>query len=519
VAAVALWHTAQREIAGLGLTVADGMARFLKDPARLDEVSPEAVFEVRAGVLQDADLRWAEAAESLGGEWLASDPQWRDLDAAWRAWRDSGDRSWRDRYANPPPSPPPVAVVAGILLLHASAQEPVPSWARALVPQMPAERARAVQSRFAELAPSAGVLVPDLERSLSVAELRRAALRVVRASLPRLLEANEPLLLGRDGHLITWHPALGRGSAVRSPSLEPRADSDPLLVVEPLPEAAVAIGPGVGIVTGSVEWEILGTLTAVLAGLVLAFLLGLGLLLRMLRREHAAVAARADFLISVTHELKTPLASIRLLGEMLGDAPPDKRAEYLAMLEGESARLAALVENVLDLGRLERKERAYDKRPQSLAELVRAVVRGFAPVATNSGVDVQLDESGEPAEADVDRDAIAQALLNVLENARRYAAAGGRITVATALGRDGFEIRVRDHGPGIPADERERIFERFRRGRAQRDGSVPGLGIGLHLARTILRDHGGDLRCIPPPDGGRGACFLFTLAVRAGAAT
>ncbi len=490
--------------------MAESEAERLRDPASVDRARPSQLFELRDGTVA-VDVRWIDPPLLPGPELLANDPQWQALDAAWKRWRADGDRSWVDSFSAAPEEESSDAVAAGVVLLHASAGLAPPDWARARVALMLPERAIALAARCAELGEPE--IVPQLQWELRHVAARREALRAVRDVLPQLTVAREVTLLGSTGHAISWFPDLRRGVVQRSPIFA-NTRSDYYVTGIPLPAGAIRIAPGLGITPGAAE-ATLPSITTILAGLVLAFLLGLGLLLRMLRREHAAITARADFLISVTHELKTPLASIRLLGEMLGDAPPEKQAEYLAMLEGESARLAALVENVLDLGRLERKERAYDKRPQSLAELVRAVVRGFAPVATKSGVDVQLDESGEPIEAVVDRNAIAQALLNVLENARRYAAAGGRITVATALGSDGFELRVRDHGPGIPDDERERIFERFRRGRAQRDGSVPGLGIGLHLARTILRDHGGDLRCVPPPDGGLGACFLFTLPVRA----
>jgi signal transduction histidine kinase len=171
----------------------------------------------------------------------------------------------------------------------------------------------------------------------------------------------------------------------------------------------------------------------------------------------------------------------------------------------EAARLRALIANVLDLGRAERGERAWDRRPLDLGALVAEVIAPFRLAARREGIELEAETS--PHEAVADRDAIAQALLNVLDNARKYAALGKRIAVRQRGGR----VEVRDYGPGVPDRERERIFEKLRRGRAQQDGHVPGLGLGLHLAREIARAHGGSLRHEPPRDGGPGSCFVLEL--------
>ena len=110
-----------------------------------------------------------------------------------------------------------------------------------------------------------------------------------------------------------------------------------------------------------------------------------------------------------------------------------------------------------------------------------------------------------------DRDALLQALLNVMENARKYAADGGYLDVHVEADPANLRITIRDHGPGIPEAERGAVFERFRRGTRQQSGSVPGVGLGLYLARTILLHHGGELEARAPDDGGKGACFVFTL--------
>jgi two-component system phosphate regulon sensor histidine kinase PhoR len=195
-----------------------------------------------------------------------------------------------------------------------------------------------------------------------------------------------------------------------------------------------------------------------------------------------------------------------------------ERRAYLGRLSGEAVRLSMLIENVLDLGRLERGERPHDPRPLDVAALVRDVVRLFAPLAERDGVRVELRGCEAPVPADADGGALRQALLNVLDNARKYAGDGKRIEVAVRTDvAGGAVVAVRDFGEGVADDEREAVFERFTRGRRHRHGSVPGVGLGLHLARAIARRHGGELLCVAPPDGERGACFELRLPAAAGA--
>jgi signal transduction histidine kinase len=381
-----------------------------------------------------------------------------------------------------------------VLLLRASAKLPLPDWALGRVRFEEPPRARALLERLVELDPSHGPVAAQLAAELEATVRRRALLRVASAALPRVVAAAETAVVEEGGYFVVYSPARGAGACL------PLAEREALLA-------------SLGLRAAEPGWLQPATFTLLLAALAAMFGLGLWFLLRSLRREAEALRARAEFLTSVTHELKTPLASIRLLAEMLASVEEHKREEYLAMLDAEAARLSALVENVLDLGRVERGERGYDRRRHSLPELVRAVLRSFEPIARRSGLDLQLDEAGGELFAAVDHGAIAQALLNVLENARKYAPGGGKVAVATAREGDRFVLRVRDHGPGVPEAEREAIFERFRRGQAQQDGSVPGLGLGLYLARKILRDHGGEMRCEAPVDGGRGAVFVLELPV------
>jgi signal transduction histidine kinase len=257
--------------------------------------------------------------------------------------------------------------------------------------------------------------------------------------------------------------------------------------------------------TKATQWLPLAT-----AVLVAVFGLAMASQFRASRREADAVRAQADFLTTVTHELKTPLASIRLLADMLAERrAAGREVEYYGMLASETARLSMLIENVLDLGRIERGERIYDLRSLDFAAVVAETAALFAPQAERAGIDLQVQARDGALPVRADRSGLVQALLNVLDNARKY---GGGDRLELRLWRDGgnAHFAVRDFGPGVPADERERIFERFVRGREQAHGSVPGVGIGLYLARAIVQRLGGDLRC-GAPAGGPGAEFTFTL--------
>jgi signal transduction histidine kinase len=135
----------------------------------------------------------------------------------------------------------------------------------------------------------------------------------------------------------------------------------------------------------------------------------------------------------------------------------------------------------------------------------------FTPVLERDGGTVVWEDLCGSTNVAVDRGALAQALVAVLDNARKYGGAPPRVQVTTR--RDGARVAidVRDHGPGVPVAEREHVFARFVRGSAHAHGSTPGVGIGLYLARTIARALRGDLVCGEPLDGGRGARFTFSL--------
>ncbi len=134
----------------------------------------------------------------------------------------------------------------------------------------------------------------------------------------------------------------------------------------------------------------------------------------------------------------------------------------------------------------------------------------FEPIAVQSGMELRA-ATRSAGIVRADRGALLQSLLNVMENARKYAHDGRLIELATAVVGRNCQVTVRDRGPGIPMAERGAIFEQFQRGQLHRDGNVPGVGLGLYLSRVILRSHGGELSVADGPGDAGGTCFRFDL--------
>jgi two-component system, OmpR family, sensor histidine kinase KdpD len=217
---------------------------------------------------------------------------------------------------------------------------------------------------------------------------------------------------------------------------------------------------------------------------------------------------RTALLNSVSHDLRTPLASIKASASSLLDREvrwsDAERDEFLATINTEADRLTRLVHNLLDMSRIE--AGALDARlvECSLAEVVGPVVRR-ARAAARQRVDVDVPDELAPVLADPVR--LDQVLTNLLDNARSYAPASPVQVVARQAGDD-VELRVIDHGPGIPGPERERVFDQFYR--LKGGGRRPeGTGMGLAICRGIVQAHGGTLRVETTP--GRGASFVLTL--------
>ena len=239
------------------------------------------------------------------------------------------------------------------------------------------------------------------------------------------------------------------------------------------------------------------TIAAILL-LVALTLGGAFLMRRAILREREARRVRDDFIANVTHEVRTPLTSVLLHSELLIEQGDDdaKRQEHAAVVQAQGQRLAALVGDMLDFAALERGTRTLESSPVDLAAACRDAVAPYKVLAEREGADVTFVEPDGPAEAMADPAALARILGNLVGNAWKHGRPSrdghpGRLRMLAREDARGGIVEVRDDGPGIPEEERDRVFERFGRGRAaiRKEGS----GIGLSLSKDLAQAMGGDL--------------------------
>lgn len=248
------------------------------------------------------------------------------------------------------------------------------------------------------------------------------------------------------------------------------------------------------------------------AVLMMAILSAGSLLLWQTRRSLREARQRTGFVSSVSHELKTPLTTIRMYAEMLAEgrvADETRRAHYLGVITRESQRLTRLVNNVLDFSRLEQGRKKYQPARIDLADALRQVLDGQADRIREAGLKLELVLPADAAFATADRDALDQAVLNLLDNAVKYGASGGRLAVSLARQGTSWHIVIADAGPGVPASHRDRLFQQFHRVDDSLTAKVPGFGLGLSISRRLIEDQHGTLTHEPAPGGG--ARFIIAL--------
>ncbi|HYE15455.1 MAG TPA: HAMP domain-containing sensor histidine kinase [Pyrinomonadaceae bacterium] len=249
-------------------------------------------------------------------------------------------------------------------------------------------------------------------------------------------------------------------------------------------------------------------MTAVLIG-------GIILALRTASREMRLSQMKADFVSNVSHELRTPLASIRVFGEFmkLGRVrDSEKIREYGEHIETESRRLTQLINNILDFSKIESGRKTYQFERANVEGLVSETLKTCEVRLKQKGFSVVFHGSPRPLSlAVIDRDAIAQALMNLLDNAVKYSehAEKKEVTVRVGQKENLIHISVTDHGVGIAPEEQKKIFEKFYRVSTGLVHDVKGSGLGLALVKHIVEAHRGSVTVESAP--GRGSTFTITL--------
>lgn len=251
-----------------------------------------------------------------------------------------------------------------------------------------------------------------------------------------------------------------------------------------------------------------------IGGAMTVILAGLAFLGYAIRRERRLNELKSEFISNVSHELKTPLSIISMFGEMLAEGrtkSPEQSHEYAEIIWRESVRLGRLIDNVLDFAKIERGMGVYEFCESDIGEVVgRAIELSGRRVQT---ANMQLSEDIEPdlPPVNLDANAFTLAVLNLIDNAIKYAPDGKKIEVTLKREGDRVVLGVRDWGPGIETEEHERIFERFYRAKNIRLKPIRGSGIGLALVQHIARAHHGVATVVSEP--GKGSTFRISLPI------
>jgi signal transduction histidine kinase len=227
---------------------------------------------------------------------------------------------------------------------------------------------------------------------------------------------------------------------------------------------------------------------------------------------------RTSFVTTVTHELKTPLTSIRMYSEMLAggaDHDPEKRNRYLGRIVRESERLTRLINDVLDVAKLERSNKKIDPVSVDLVEVTRETLEGIVDRLRARGFTLTLIEPDKPAQALGDREAIIRILINLLSNAEKYSGDTREITLRVFHDEKKHHclVSVADRGIGIPRSHRKKIFREFHRVDSSLTSERGGTGLGLSIARSLARSLSGDITYMPREslDCLQGSVFTLSL--------
>ncbi len=230
------------------------------------------------------------------------------------------------------------------------------------------------------------------------------------------------------------------------------------------------------------------------------------------RRQLALAQQKTDFVSNVSHELKTPLTSIRMFAELMQNGRAEtagKAPQYLRIIMVEAERLTRLINNVLDFAKLERKQKSFDKQPLDLHRVVARTWEAHELHLQESGFRTDWKAAEPPYPVVGDDDVLAQILVNLLSNAEKYSGSQKDVELHSYLDGNHVCVSVLDRGSGVPTGEERKIFEAFYRAHDSLSNGIAGSGLGLTLAQQLAREHGGEI--IYQPREGGGSNFTLKL--------
>jgi signal transduction histidine kinase len=255
--------------------------------------------------------------------------------------------------------------------------------------------------------------------------------------------------------------------------------------------------------------------TALIAFVDVMLFAGLFLVYSNVRREMHLSRLKSDFVANVSHELKTPLALIRLFAETLelGRVPGESKArQYYQIINKESQRLTQLINNILDFSRIEAGRKQYRFVRTDVARVVREVLDAYRFPIEQQGFVLELSVGEDLPEVELDPEAIAQALLNLVNNAIKYSREEKYLGLSVRRDHDRLLIAVKDRGIGIAKADQKRVFEKFFRAENSLVHTTKGSGLGLALVQHIMEAHGGSVELESSP--GQGSTFTLVLPIR-----
>ena len=317
----------------------------------------------------------------------------------------------------------------------------------------------------------------------------------------------------RDGAIVLWNSmaeqvtGVPAGEAVGRRVVEVLQRELASEEGEPSGERGVAIARGGKEIWLSLTEAIMRDAAGAILGRIFAF--------RDVSSERAVEQLKSDFVATVSHELRTPLTSIygfaeTLLRQDVAFAEAE-RTTFLGYIASESERLIGIVDDLLNVARLEAGMVGIATAPVDVAAVVRRTVAAFEEAARANGHRFELDLPEGPLEADADDARLEEVMAHLVDNAVKFSPDGGTVTIAARRRGDAVEVRVEDEGLGISPGDRQRIFTKFVRGEAGPLASTQGTGVGLFLARGLLAAMGG--RIWVESEEGAGSSFAFELPV------